>query len=265
MKKTFLFKLLLSFILVTIFLWGQITAKSMAQDTFVSIAPSVTEIVYALGLQDKLIGVSDRCNYPNEAKSKERIGSLYGINKEKIIKLHPKYILALIDAKPFLNDLENSGSTVIYFDFKTVQDILDAIVKIGDLFNANDKAKELVRNIKNEIEPKGNGKTILYVIQSRPLITIGSKSFLTDIIRLSGNTSITKDIPSHYPSISLEYAMKLDPDYIVMGPFANPKDIEPFFKNKKTKFILLTQYQNDVINRPGPRIWESVRFFGELK
>jgi iron complex transport system substrate-binding protein len=240
-----------------------------ATETIVTVTPSITEIVYALGLEGKVIAVSSHCNYPEAAKNKPKIGSLYGINKEQIIRLRPTYVLALETNRPFMAELEGAGIKMVYFDFNNVDDILNAIIRMGEMFGADEKAQKLVAGILEEIKPANDParqeKTILYVIQSQPLITIGSKSFLTDAIRLSGNISVSAGIPVQYPSISLEHAIKLKPDYIVMGPFADMTYLKPFFNNKNTKFVEMTGIQNDVINRPGPRIREAIEFFRVLK
>jgi len=259
-KKAFLFKLLISCALL---LFG--ASSSQAKVTYVSLVPNVTEIIYALGLEENLVGVSSRCDYPKAAQNKEKIGSLYGINKEKIIKLKPTYAFALSATKPFVVELEGI-TKFVYFDFDSVDSILNSIRTIGEIFGIQDRAESLIEHIKKSIGQDNSGvrgKSVLYVIQSQPLITIGNKSYLTDVISLSGNYSVTHDVEGYYPSISREYAIKLRPDYVVVGPYADVAILEKFLKN--TKFVEMTQYQNDVINRPGPRVGESVKFFGGLK
>ncbi len=105
----------------------------------------------------------------------------------------------------------------------------------------------------------------MYLIQTQPLITIGSKSYITDVIRLSGNKSITSEINSYYPAVSQEYVTKLEPEVVVVDMFGNEneaKKVHKMFKN--AKFVQLKPEEKDLINLPGPRVGESVKFFENL-
>jgi ABC-type Fe3+-hydroxamate transport system substrate-binding protein len=106
------------------------------------------------------------------------------------------------------------------------------------------------------------GKKILYLVQSTPMISIGNKSFITDVIKVSGQNSITKDFNSYYPTISEEFAIKSNPDVVVVSFYSDTQLIKKFFPN--SKIIFMSQEQNDIINRPGPRINKSIKFFANL-
>jgi iron complex transport system substrate-binding protein len=278
MKKTFLSKLLISAFALTFAAFIFLGVKKMQvpklspknEVTFISLVPSITEIIYALNLENNLLAVSDACNWPEDVKNKEQIGSMYNINNEKIIELSPKYLLALISAKPFLQNLEDtakSGIEVIYFEFNNVNDIFAAIVKIGEIGNKAKEADLLNKKIKGKIKGncKNNPKKILYLIQTQPLITIGSKSYITDVIRLSGNKSISAEINSYYPAVSQEYVTNLEPDIVVVDMFGNESEVKRAHKMfKNAEFIELKTREKDIINRPGPRVGESVEFFESL-
>lgn len=256
MKKAFIFKLLISFFLVQPAFAGE--------PTFVSLVPSISEIVYALNLEKSLVGVSAACNFPSEIKNKARVGSVYSINKEKILQLRPTYVLALKQTEPFLGGLNNLGIKFVYFEFKNIEDIHLAVKTIGNFAGVNDRALKLNKKIKldTKVLSKKNKTKILYVVQTRPLITIGHDAFLNDVIEKSGNISATKNLNGQYPSISLEYALKLKPDLIILGPYSNEQDLKFIFP--KTKFVKLTNIENDLINRPSPRVGEAVRFFSKF-
>lgn len=278
MKRIFLFKLLISALIIAftgmVFLGIQKerTPKILPEKqlTFISLAPNITEILYALGLEDNVLAVSDACNWPKSVENKEKIGSMYNINNEKIVELSPKYLFALASAKPFLQNLEDtkkSGIEVVYFEFNNVDDIFSAITKIGEIGNKNKEAERLIKKIKSEINGKckNNPQKILYLIQTQPLITIGSKSYITDVIRLSGNKSVTAEINTYYPSVSQEYVLELKPDIIMVDMFGNKneaKKVKEMFKD--AEFVELTREEKDVINRPGPRAGASIKFFEGL-
>ena len=257
MIKTSIYKFLISFFLF-------FCSHSVYAQTFASLSPVPTEIIYALGAQDKLLGVSSACDYPQEVQNKPIIGDTYFVNMESIIKLKPDYLLSMQSAKPMLGELSLTKTKPIYFEFQSIEDIYSAIFKIAELTNKNKQAELLVRNIKSNVSKfkTKKPKKILYLVQIEPLITIGKQSFVTDIIQKSGHESITADINHYYPSISLEYAIKSHPDVVVICYGKETGQMRELFP--KAKFVYLNKKQQDVINRPGPRVWEAVKFFSEI-
>ncbi len=238
--------------------------------TFVSISPAMTEIIYALGAEDSLLAVSNYCTYPNAAKEKEKIGSNYSINEEKVLKLRPDYILALDVSEALLNKFRRLKITPLCFKYPDIQSIYNNILTVGKLTGKEKKAKEVVDFSKQKIDfakkkaqSEGRaGKRVLYLVQARPMITIGKKSFITDIIKQSGNYSVTESLAAYYPVILEEYAIKLKPDVVVLSHFTEIDEVKKFFPN--TKIVKTDAEQNDIINRPGPRIYKGVEFFSGL-
>ena len=94
------------------------------------------------------------------------------------------------------------------------------------------------------------------------MITVGKKSFITDIIEKSGNYSVTAGLNSFYPVILEEYAIKLKPDVVVLGAYTDENEARRYFP--KTKIVKMTTDENDIINRPGPRVYKSVEFFSRI-
>jgi len=260
MKKNFIFKFLISFILI-LFFTNIVRAK---EPVFVSLSPALTEIMYELNAQNMLKGVSTACNYPVEVKNKEKIGDTFFINEEKILTIKPDYILAMDSSGFALNKFKKFNIKILCFQNQTVKAILNNIIEIGRLTNRNNEAIFLVNNINKKIAPANyNHKhRILYLVQTNPMISIGKKSFITDVIRLSGNTSVTAQIDGFYPAISEEYLIRQNPDVIVLSYFANDRKIKKLFPN--SKIVYMNKDDNDIINRPGPRIYKSVEFFGKL-
>ncbi len=240
------------------------------EKTFVSISPAMTEIMYALGAEGSLIAVSNYCTYPKAAKDKEKIGSGYAINEEKILKLKPDYILALDISEALLNKFRRLKITPLCFKYPDIQAVYNNILTIGKLTGKEQKAKEVVEFSKQKIvlakrkaKNEGRaGKRVLYLVQARPMIAIGKKSFITDIIEQSGNHSVTAGLNSYYPVILEEYAIKLRPDIVVLSHFTDINEVKKFFPN--TRIVKMGAEQNDIINRPGPRVYKGVEFFAGL-
>lgn len=234
---------------------------------FVSISPAMTEIMFSIGAGDILFGVSDYCKYPKEAENKEKIGSGYFINEEKILKLRPRYILALDSSSFMLNKFKRFNIQPVCFKYPDIESVFENILTIGKMTGKEDGAKNVVNFARAKIslakeQNKNPGRKILYLTQARPMITAGSKSFINDIIEKSGNISATKSLKSNYPVILEEFAISLEPDVVVLSFYCNENEVRKFFP--KTKIVKMTMEENDIINRPGPRIYKAVEFFAKL-
>lgn len=257
MKKISIFKYLIS---LCLFFVGLVSCAS----TYASLSPVTTEIIYALGAEENLLGVSSTCNYPLEVKQKEIIGDTYFVNMEKMVKLKPDYLFTMTSAKPMLGQLSLMNTKPIYFEFTKIDDVYSAINKIAKLTNSEKNASKLINDIQNKIEQTktNNPKRILYIVQTNPLITIGNKSFITDIIEKSGHISVTSNINHYYPNITLEYAIKTNPDVIVVCFPDDMSKIKRIFPN--TKILYLNENERDIINRSGPRVYKAVELFSKL-
>lgn len=262
MKIKFIYKLIIS-VLFLCNLASNVFAKEI---TFVSLAPSITEIIYAIDAQDGLIGVSTECDYPKEAKLKPQIGNTYFLNKEKLIQLKPDYMLT-VEGAQFANCKITNKIPVIplCFTMESVNAVYDAILSIGKLTNKEKNALKLVKKLSYEIDNIKPLKQlrILYLIQLNPIITIGNKSYLSDIVRKSGQINVTDDLNAFYPVVSYEYILNSNPDIIIISFKSDCEKIKKLFPD--TKIMFLTAEENSLINRPGPRINKSVEFFAKLK
>ena len=256
MMKISIFKFLISGLILL--------SLSANASTYVSLTPVLTEIIYALNAQDNLLGVSNVCNYPLEVKEKEIIGDTYFVNMEKIINLKPDYLFAMASNKPMLGQLALTKTKAIHFEFSSIKEIYSGIETIAKLTNKEENAKKLIKDIDKKINQykTKNPKKILYVVQTSPLITIGNKSYINDIIEKSGHINTTSNINFYYPNITLEYALEKNPDIILICYNDDISKLKKLFP--KAKFIFLTPEEQDIINRPGPRVYEAVKFFSEL-
>lgn len=256
--KKFISKFLIS-IMVVMFAVDFVSAK-----TFVSLSPALTEIMYAISADTDLVGVSTECNYPAAAKQKTKVGNAYYLNKEKVLELHPDYVLLADGAASAAQKFDKIGAKPVIYKMNSVNSIYDTILAMGQLTGKVDNSKKVVANLKSQVSATktSHPKKILYLIQLNPLITIGSKSFISDIIKTSGQKSVTADLTAFYPAVSAEYILKLNPDVIVVSTKSDNTLLKKLFPN--TKIIYLTKEQNDLVNRPATRIDKAVKFFAEL-
>jgi iron complex transport system substrate-binding protein len=192
--------------------------------TMVSFSPSVTEILYALSLSDKLIGRTDYCDYPSEALSKESIGDFYNPDIEKVVSLAPDVVLASsLWTEDVIQKFKEVGITVaVVNEDKDVAGIYGMIDLIGQIFNCQDNSAKLVETMKTQIEdvtakvaplPK---KTVYYVVGFGEYgdYTAGGDTFIGNLLTLAGGDNIAKNVSGW--SYTLESLVDADPEVIIL-------------------------------------------------
>ena len=231
---------------------------------YISISPVLTEIIYSINAQENLFGVSSVCNYPDDVKNKPIVVDTYFVNMEKIIQLKPDYLFSMESNKPMMAPVYQTKTKPVYFEFSNIDDIYKGIEKIAIIASKEDGAKILIQNIKNKIEKNksNNPKKILYIVQFNPLIVVGKKSYINDVIEKSGHINVTSEINFSYPNITLEYALKSNPDVVILCYNDGEEKIKKLFP--KAKIVQLTKEEQDIINRPSPRVWQAVEIFSRM-
>jgi iron complex transport system substrate-binding protein len=190
----------------------------------VSLAPSVTETLFALGAGDRLVGDTDFCDYPPEAKQKARIGGPVNPNIEVVAALHPDLVVATreINRPASVRSLEELGIAVYATDPHTVEQMLASTERLGELLGAGDAGRLLVANLRrrlSEVDQRLAGlpaKNVLMVVWLDPLISVGRNTFLDDALRRAGARSVI-DSPQSWPTIDLEQVVRLQPDYLILS------------------------------------------------
>jgi len=192
----------------------------------VSLAPNLTEILYALGLDSKLVGDTDYCDVPAAAKTKPHVGSVLAPNLEAIVALHPDVILAVANSgnrKETVEALDHTGLAVYAIDPRTVRDVLASIEHIAALAGAQQQGEELAARLQARLDAvQARVKELppahaLFVVWDEPLITIGHNTLIADALRWAGAESVIVSQQS-WPQISFEEVLRLQPDYLI---FAN--------------------------------------------
>jgi len=192
----------------------------------VTLAPNLTEIVYALGLADKLAGDTNECDSPPAAKLKPHVGEPQNPSLEAIVALHPDLVLATtsINRVETADALERLGIAVYTSDgeAQTVLGILDSIARMADLMLAKTKGADLVAQMRrrlDELHTRLEDRPmvhVLFVVWLDPLTTIGQNTFIADALRWAGAESVVLS-KQNWPQISIEEVVRLQPDYIVFA------------------------------------------------
>jgi iron complex transport system substrate-binding protein len=240
----------------------------------ISLAPSITESIFAAGAGDRLVGVTTYCNYPAETASIEKIGDTLNPNIEKIVALKPDivFVSTASQLEAFTKTLEGQGVSVFVSNPKSLHDVLQSILGFGDLFGTRTNAEEEVRkldgrrqlatHIASFIEPRSERTPLTQVfiqISKEPLFTIGKDSFLTDVLKLAYGESVTKDVPTAYPMLSKETALALNPDVIILSDSEDNQAPNDVFKNSPAvKNGRVYKINADIISRPGPRLVDAI-------
>jgi len=192
----------------------------------VTLAPNLTEIVYALGLADKLAGDTNECDNPPAAKLKPHVGEPQNPSLEAIVALHPDLVLATtsINRVETADALERLGIAVYTSDgeAQTVLGILDSIARMADLMLAKTKGADLIAQMRrrlDELHARLEDRPmvhVLFVVWLDPLTTIGQNTFIADALRWAGAESVVLS-KQNWPQISIEEVVRLQPDYIVFA------------------------------------------------
>ncbi|MCX7841093.1 MAG: cobalamin-binding protein [Anaerolineae bacterium] len=248
-----------------------VTIKGVPQ-RIVSLAPSNTEVLYALGLGARVVGVTEFCNYPPEAKEKPKIGGFAKIDLERVVGLNPDLVLATnIHAKSVVPELEKRGITVIVAEPKNVNDVLAKITFIGKLTGTSDNAAKLTAQMQARIDAvtskvaTAKTKPRVYYEIDKTFFTAGPGSFINDMIVKAGGINIAADAKTAYPQLTAEAIIAKDPEVILLGSmnFGETPDVvraRPGWANisavKNGRIVPIPN--EDVISRPGPRIVEGL-------
>ena len=232
----------------------------------ISLAPNLTEIIFAVGGGDKLVGRTDYCNYPEEAKKVASIGDTLKPNVENIIALKPQvvFVSTASQLETFTKTLESQGITVFVTNPNSLDGIYQSIEKVGEILGTKDKATEVIGNLKKRVaaveeKTKNVAKPKVFVQIDKSLYTIGKDSFITDLINRAGGISATKDLATAYPKLSKETALALNPDIIILSESPDNDEPNEVFKNSNAvKNGKVFKINADILSRPAPRIVDGL-------
>jgi len=239
----------------------------------VSLAPSLTETIYALGLQDKLVGDTVYCDYPPDAAKKHKVGGAINPNMEEIAALKPDLVLVVksLNRLETVRALEQLGIPVYSADPHDVNDVLTSMKKLSAILGAEDAGAAIDGKLRGRlamIHAKLSGtapKQVLFVVWTEPLQSIGRKTFIADVLTDAGANSIV-DSQQDWPKYSIEEAVRLQPEYLVFASSHSESvknDVDALAQRpgwsalhaiKQRKIAIVS----DAINRPGPRIVDAI-------
>lgn len=240
----------------------------------VSVAPSNTELVFALEKQDVLVGRSERCDYPAAAEAIETVGGFNRPDYEKVVSLQPDLVLMTsgsVEAREKL--AEEYGFTVFVVSPETFDELYGGILGLGKVLNAQEKAEQVVADMKAGVKAitdktakAGSKPMVFYEVSSDPLWTAGAKTFIDDMIRLAGGQNVAADVEG-WSTYSMEQLAAANPDVIIAGGHTGAAGVRDRGGWQNLKAVkedrIFGTPEDDIIVRPGPRLVKGLQWFAE--
>jgi len=242
----------------------------------ISLAPNITETLYAIGADSLVVGVTNYCDYPVDAKNKTKVGGMIDPNYEIITSLKPDLILLTVEgnAKQSFKALKNLGLKVFVTNPRNVNGIIKMINDLGIITGKEKEANEISNKINNDkiyfenLNRNSIGKKCLLLISVNPLMSANHNTFINEIIELSGFDNLYRDEAIEYPMISYEDVTEKDPEYIIFP--TDTSDVKGYEKYeeeisdnlnstkavKENKVIFVDE---NILFRPGPRVVNAVK------
>lgn len=238
----------------------------------VSLAPNITEIIFAVGGGNNIVGVTTFCNYPDAALLIAKVGGLSQPNIERITELHPDLIVLTVsgNTRSDFEMLERLGFQIFVSDPRSFGGVVKSIRDIGFLLGMNSNAELLIETMERQrdsliagIEFRKRIRT-LFLLSIQPIISVTSETFIGELLETAGAENIVGNITPSYPLLNKEEIIRLDPEIIITTSDAAKTQEEVIaalsgldyitaIKERRISFI-----NADIISRPGPRIIQGL-------
>ena len=247
----------------------------------ISLAPSVTESIFAVGAGDRLVGDTTYCNYPEEAKSIAKVGDTLNPNMETIVALKPDvvFVSGASQLEAFTSTLDRNGIAVYVMNPLNLEAVLHNLDQLGTIFGTMDKSQQFVREVEDrernirtrlgtdpyidelpeEYEKRVGVVRVFVQISKEPLFTVGMGSFLNHVVQVAGGLLVTNNIETAFPKLSKETAAAMNPDAIILSDSSdNQEPNEVFRDSPAVKNGRVYKINADIISRPGPRLIDAL-------
>jgi iron complex transport system substrate-binding protein len=245
----------------------------------VALAPSITEIIFTLGQQDRLIGTTQYSNYPAEAAKLPKVGSYVRLDLERIVALNPDLCIAIKDGNPkeVIDRLQSLDIPVFAVNPHNLESMLQAIQKIGGILKAPQIAKTLVTDMRSRIQKiddlvseTDHRPRVFIQIGISPIISAGTHTFIHELINRAGGINVAAG-PSAYPHFSREQVLALAPDVLIITSMAR----SGAYEKAKTDWVRLSNMpavrdnriytvDSDLFDRPSPRLLNALEILTRL-
>lgn len=254
-----------TFVLLSSILAANFCARKPKSDGYriVSLSPAVTEIIFSLGAEDNIVGVTTFCDFPAPAKKITKVGNFSHPSLERIVALKPDLVIVnLPEQIRIKKELDKLNLKTFVSKPGSLSDIYQEISMLGAMLNRRKEADSLVTYMSSNLERvvSENRKTVYVEISPKPIITVGAGTFLNDIIERAGGSNIFADLDKDYPVVGQETIIMRNPDIIIV---LHPQNISGRTGWHKVNALkndrVYTDLDPDHLMRPGPRLVQGFK------
>jgi iron complex transport system substrate-binding protein len=244
----------------------------------VSLVPGVTEMLFAIGAEDRLVGRTDFCDYPAAARAKPSVGGMVAPSLERLVSLKPDLVVVTRsgNSDDTRVQLERLGLPVYLVDPHGLSDVFRSVERLGELTDRRPRAAEVVAGLERRVRTVAERVAarprprVLYVVWPEPLIVPGRGAAVTEMIARAGGQSVTAEGPEGYPRYSVEAAVAGAPEVIVLA--RHGAHVAPYAREKWERFAdlpairagRLHSVDGDLFHRFGPRVVDALEILARL-
>lgn len=262
---------------------GRVVTLPRVPTRIVSLSPSATRFLIFLGLEDRIVGVTDFDEYDRA----ERVGMMVPVNLEKVVALKPDLVVTFGGFQlPEVPKLERAGLNVLVINPTSLNDVIRGVMLLGTVFGVQEKARNLAEELNNKMiemgkktynVPPDKRPKVLFMLSSpgpdvKEIWTCGAGSYLNDLISLAGGVNIAAGIagPNGWPQVSLEYVVAQNPDVILVGVYVpgtekqeveKVKNFTPFKSVNAVKSGRIFPVDGNLASQPSPDIFQLLDVF----
>ena len=245
----------------------------------VAMAPSITEIIFSLGVADRLIGATQFSDYPPAAGKLPKVGSYIHLDVEKVVALEPDLCIAVKDGNPIsiVRKLESVNIPVYAVDPRNLGAVMDTLVELGQLLDVGDRADAVVadmadriRLVRQRVSCGGHAPDVFFQIGISPIVSVGTPTFIHELIVMGGGVNLAQG-PTPYPRFSKEQVIGLRPEVMIITSMAREAVFDqvkaewqqwpelPAVKNDRIYLV-----DSNILDRASPRLVEGLELLARL-
>jgi iron complex transport system substrate-binding protein len=230
----------------------------------VSLVPSMTEDLFAVGAGDTVVGVSSFTDYPPQAKRLSIVATFASIATERVVELHADLAIGIVAQDRLAGDLRRTHVPVLLLHDDSYDDIFRNLVTIGDATGHHDRAASLVARLRSRthalvrsVKPRARKPSVFVVLGNAPVFTVGKGSYIANLIEMAGGRNAAGDVNAPYARYSAEALVARQPDLLVVDPDVHLNDVlseAPWSSLRAVKeHRVYTLPDAAILERPGPR------------
>ena len=260
------------------FLGRPIEATMQKPQRIVSLSPGNTEIIFAVGAGNRLVGVTTYCDYPDAARALPKVGGFYDPDVETIILMQPDIVFTSGQMHlRVIQSLERAGIKVVAIEPQSMADVIKAVRLVGELLHEQDNSEKIANQLEQKLravqalnQPDKSPHRVFIEVWDVPLLTVGAKSYISDIVTQAGGINVAADRQADYTPCDYEALYAYNPDtYLIVRNGMAGKESRVISKSEVADIEAIRRKRvfyvsDDYLGRPGPRSFIALEQIGEI-